>query len=155
MELCYRRAGMADIELLTRTRIEVLRAANRLADTVDMSAVERQSRDYYRAALESGDHVAYLVLDGDRVAGAGGVSFYRVMPTYHNPTGNKAYIMNMYTAPAYRRRGIAARTLDLLVAAARERGVSHITLEATEMGRPLYERYGFVRVEDEMMLPEA
>ncbi len=27
--------------------------------------------------------------------GAGGISYYRVMPTYHNPSGNKAYIMNM------------------------------------------------------------
>ena len=26
-----------------------------------------------------------------------------------------------------------------------------ITLEATEMGRPLYEKYGFVKMEDEMV----
>ena len=46
---------------------------------------------------------------------------------------------NMYTAPAYRRQGIAFHTLDLLVKDAREQGVSQIALEATEMGRPLYE----------------
>ena len=39
----------------------------------------------------------------------------QVLPTYHNPTGKKAYIMNMYTAPEYRRQGIALHTLDLLV----------------------------------------
>ena len=74
------------------------------------------------------------------------------MPTYHNPTGKKAYIMNMYTAPEYRRKGIAIHTLDLLVKDAREQGVSQITLEATEMGRSLYEKYGFVKMEDEMEL---
>lgn len=47
--------------------------------------------------------------------------------------------MNMYTAPAYRRQGIAFHTLDLLVKDIRKQGVSQITLEATEMGRPLYE----------------
>ena len=28
----------------------------------------------------------------------------------------------------------------------------HIALEATDMGRPLHERYGFVKMEDEMEL---
>ena len=69
-----------------------------------------------------------------------GASFYQVMPTYHNPTGKKAYIMNMYTAPEYRRQGIAINTLDLLVKDAKEQGVLQIALEATYMGRPLYER---------------
>lgn len=58
--------------------------------------------------------------------------------------------MNMYTAPEYRRRGVAFHTLDLLVKAARERGAGQIGLEATQMGRPLYEKYGFVKLEDEM-----
>ena len=47
-------------------------------------------------------------------------------PAYHNPTGKKVYIMNMYTAPEYRRQGIAFNTL--------------------------YESYGFVKMEDEMEL---
>ena len=66
------------------------------------------------------------------------------MPTYHNPSGKKAYIMNMYTAPEYRRQGIAIHTLDLLVKNAKEQGVLQIVLEATDMGRLLYEKYGFV-----------
>lgn len=65
----------------------------------------------------------------DNEEGAGGISYYRVMPTYHNPSGNKAYIMNMYTNPA-------------------------ISLETTDMGRPLYEKFGFVKMNDEMELPE-
>ncbi len=80
------------------------------------------------------------------------MSFYQVMPTYHNPSGKKAYIMNMYTAPEYRRQGIAFRMLDVLIEEARKKGISQIALEATEMGRPLYEKYGFVPMKDEMEL---
>ena len=148
----YKRATIADIDELVRTRIIVLRAANKLSDDVNMSLVEKESFAYYKHALESGEHIAYLVYDSEKFIGAGGVSFYQVMPTYHNPTGKKAYIMNMYTAPEYRRQGIALHTLDLLVQDAKKQGVSQIALEATDMGRPLYERYGFVKMEDEMLL---
>ena len=155
MALVYKRATLADLDILTETRIEVLRAANRLDASADMTQVERATLAYYRSALADGSHTAYLVFDRDVFVGAGGVSYYAVMPTYHNPTGRKAYIMNMYTRPAYRRRGIAARTLDLLVQDARGRGVHAISLEATSMGRPLYEAYGFVPMTSEMELPEA
>lgn len=148
----YKQATIADLDELVRTRIVVLRAANKLADDVDMSVVEKESREYYKRALESGEHIAYLVYDQDTFIGAGGVSFFQVMPTYHNPSGRKAYIMNMYTVPEYRRKGIAFKTLDLLVAAAKERGISQISLEATESGRPLYEKYGFRQMKDEMEL---
>lgn len=74
------------------------------------------------------------------------------MPTYHNPTGKKAYIMNMYTRLEYRRKGIAYKTLDLLISEAEKKGITNITLEATQMGRPLYEKYGFINLKDEMEL---
>ncbi|MBQ4282939.1 MAG: GNAT family N-acetyltransferase [Lachnospira sp.] len=149
----YRRAMIDDLEELVRTRIVVLRAANRLPDDTDMSVVEAASRAEYPKALANGEHVAYLVYDGDTWIGAGGVSFYKIMPTYSNPSGRKAYIMNMYTVPEYRRQGVAYKTLDLLVNEARKRGVTQISLEATAVGRKLYEKYGFVAMKDEMELP--
>lgn len=150
----YKKAGIEDLDILVKSRVEVLRAANKLSDDTDMSEVEAASREYYKKALADGSHTAYLVFDGDKFIGAGGVSYYTVMPTYHQPSGKKAYIMNMYTSPDYRRRGIAITTLDLLVQDIKSKGVTDIGLEATDMGRPLYERYGFTAAECEMHLPE-
>ena len=150
MKLLYKKATIEDIDLLTKTRIEVLRAANKLSDDIDMSEVEKQSYEYYKRALLDGSHTAYLVFDEQKIVGTGGVSYFQVMPTYHNPSGLKAYIMNMYTNPEYRRRGIAIETLRLLVEDAKEKGMSAISLEATDMGRPLYEKFGFVKMNDEM-----
>ena len=152
MAFTYKRAALEDIGRLTEIRMEVLRAVNQLSDDTDMREVERESCHYYQKALCEDSHIAYLVLDGEHLAGTGGVSFFQVMPTYHNPSGNKAYIMNLYTRPAYRRQGIAAKTLDLLVHAAKHRGITAISLEATAMGRPLYEKYGFIKMDHEMEL---
>lgn len=153
MKLEYRKATIDDLNILTKTRIKVLRAANGLDDNTDMSRVEKESRAYYKNALANDLHTAYLVFDGEVFIGAGGISYYTVMPTFHNPTGRKAYIMNMYTRPDYRRIGIATKTLDLLIQDAKKRDVTSISLEATDMGRKLYERYGFISMSSEMELP--
>lgn len=148
----YQRAELGDLDELVDTRLLVLRAANGLDEGADLRAVEAATRDYYGRALATGEHAAWLVYDGARFVGAGGVSFFQVMPTCCNPTGRKAYLMNLYTHPAYRRRGIARHTLGLLVEEARRRGLHHISLEATPMGRPLYEAYGFTGMSCEMEL---
>ena len=150
----FRIATLKDLDLLTTSRIEVLKAANKLDASTDMANVAKESYNYYKKALEDNTHYAILVMEDDKFIGAGGVSFYSVMPTYHNPSGKKAYIMNMYTRPEYRRQGIAQRMLDILINDAKERGISFITLEATRMGRPLYEKAGFVPMKDEMILQE-
>lgn len=154
MKIIYKKATAEDIDILTETRIEVLKAANKLSNDTDMSEVEKATHEYYSKTLCNDTHIAYLVFDDNIFIGAGGVSFFRVMPTYHNPSGNKAYIMNMYTKPDYRRKGIAYRTLDMLVKDAKDKGITAISLEATDMGRPLYEKYGFIKMNDEMELPK-
>lgn len=62
MNLTYKRATVEDINILVETRIEVLRAANKLCSDTDMSEVKRQSYSYYQKALCDGSHIAYLIL---------------------------------------------------------------------------------------------
>lgn len=58
----------------------------------------------------------------------------------------------MYTRPEHRRKGIAYKTFDILVRASKDRGITVISLEATDMGRCLYEKYGFEKMSHEMEL---
>lgn len=154
MELTWHRATEEALEVLAHSRAEVLRADNKLPETEDLSSHAAGARAYYQRALADGSHVAYLVYDGEALVGTGGVCFYHVLPTYHKPVGYRAYIMNLYTHPDYRRRGIARRTLELLMKEARSRGVDRISLETSTMARPLYESFGFTGMPGEMYLPE-
>lgn len=52
MDFKYKTATQEDIDILVTTRIEVLRAANKLDDQADMTEVAVQSRDYYGKALK-------------------------------------------------------------------------------------------------------
>ena len=152
MAFVYLKAGKNELEQLVKTRMEMLRAVKGLSSEADLGPVEKGCRDYYSDSFEKDIHVAYLVYDGEEFAGCGGISFYQVMPTYANPTGRKAYIMNIYTVAKYRGQGMATNVVDLLVKEALIRNIHDITLRATEMGRPIYQRYGFVQDEEAMML---
>lgn len=43
MSYTYKKASRKDIDILTKIRIQVLRAANGLSDDVELSLVEQQS----------------------------------------------------------------------------------------------------------------
>lgn len=59
---------------MVRMRTEVLRAANGLTGSTDMSEVEKQSRKYYENALTDETHTALLVSDHGQFIGTGGIS---------------------------------------------------------------------------------
>ena len=148
--ITYREAGFENIPELVSLRMALLHDAVGEGIPDRWRQTEEQIRAYYEEALTDRTHVAYLAFDEQRCVGTGGICFYRVLPTYFKPTGEKAYIINMYTDPDYRRRGIAYQLLDLLVKEALDRGVSYISLEATEAGKALYRKYGFGRLTSEM-----
>ena len=148
----YKKVGIEDLDMLVKTRIQILKVINKLSDDCDMTDFEKETGKYYKTALENNNHTAILVFDEDKFIGAGGIDYYTVMPSYHNPTGKTAFIMNIYTDPQYRRKGIAFKVLDMLVKDANDRGVKNIILDSTKMGRPLYERYGFKYITDYMEL---
>ena len=124
LNLTEQKATLAELELLVAVRCRVLRAANQLPEDTPLPEVESQTRTYYQKAFAENTHTAYLLWDGETLAGTGAVSYFQVMPTVHNPTGRKAYLMNLYTAPQYRRQGIATRILTRLVEDAHRRGVT-------------------------------
>jgi GNAT superfamily N-acetyltransferase len=89
---------------------------------------------------------------GGEVVGTGGLCFAEKPGTGRHPSGREGYILNMYTKPAWRGRGIAAALLRELLAEAAARGVGCVRLYATAAGRPLYERSGFRPADTEMVL---
>ena len=74
----FEKVGMEKLEDLVKTRIQVLRAANKLDGSADMGQTEQESRTYYEKSLEDGSHVAYLVYDGDLIIGTGGWTIQRL-----------------------------------------------------------------------------
>ena len=153
MIITYRTAIPSDAPALAHMRTAFLVEARDLSSgEANQAEMEAILLDYFRASLADDSFAAWLAFDGDELIATSGLSFSQVPPTFSNKSGKAAYIMNMYTLPAYRMRGIARALLEKTVDEARRCGYSKITLHATDMGRPLYEKFGFEDSQGSMVL---
>lgn len=99
----------------------------------------RLSAEYFT----NGDQTTVLAFDGEKAVGCATICYIALMPTFDHPMGKRAHIMNVYTNADCRRQGIARQMMGILLEEAKERGVTYVSLDATENGQPLYKTLGF------------
>jgi ribosomal protein S18 acetylase RimI-like enzyme len=144
----YKIAEQEDIDLLMSSRLEMLKVVNDLPDSYEFNdEMVKYCRDYF----VKGNQTTVLAIDG-KVIGCATLSYIDIMPTFSHPTGKRAHLMNVYTNSSYRRQGIAMHMLNILFEEAKQKGVTEISLDATESGRPLYEKCGFTGSEECMVM---
>jgi GNAT superfamily N-acetyltransferase len=147
-----RRATPGDVEALVRLRVALLREMGAV-DEVGSAPLAAAIRRYLETELPAERFLAWVGTDADgAVVACGGLVFLQKPPSPGNYSGREAYIMNMYTAPEWRGRGVASRMFAAIVRHAREAGAESARLHATEDGRAIYERSGFRLVGNEMVL---
>ena len=95
---------------------------------------------------------AFLAEEDGKIVSAAVVCYYQLIPSVSNPSGNTGYLQNVYTRPEYRGRGLASELVKRIVEDAKKRKVSRLLLNATDMGRTVYEKIGFQNTVNEMIL---
>lgn len=142
MNITYRKATHKDIDTLIKLRLDYLTADRGELSKEETEAVVSQLRDYFPKQLNS-SFIAFLaVYDGQAVS----TVFMAVAEKPANPafiTGKIATILNVFTYPEYRRKGIATKLLTMLISEAKTMNISYLEFSATDSGKPLYEKLGF------------
>ena len=153
MTVTVEQIGPDRIDELMAWRMEVLREVFSSPEDADMADLGAANRRYYERELARGGHIAcFASLDG-QVVGCGGICLQHEMPSPDNPSGRCAYLMNVYTRPAFQGRGVGRAVVDWLVGCARSWGAEKVYLETTDAGRRLYENAGFSEMQGMMHLP--
>jgi GNAT superfamily N-acetyltransferase len=145
-----RRATVADAEAIIYHRCRMF-ADMGYGDESARDAMAAAARPLVLAALKDGSYQGWFVEDGDRVVAGGGLAIVGFHPTPHDPSPRRVWVLNMYTEPAYRGRGLATQLLQNITTWCREQGFRQVFLHASDAGRPIYERAGF-RPTSEMRL---
>lgn len=148
--ITYRKAILSDAEKLAEIRSIFLREINNVPSEEERVIVEQTNLEYFKKALCDNSFVSWIALDNNEIIATSGLSFSVIPPLYRIPDGKIAFIMNIYTFPTYRNRGIATELFKRIVEEAKKLGYKKITLNATDEGKPLYEKYGFKDVHGDM-----
>jgi GNAT superfamily N-acetyltransferase len=113
-------------------------------DDEKMEASERTSREFFAQALAEGRYKGWLAQQSDgRIISGGGIVISTRPSHPAHPSLRRADILNMYTEPPFRRRGIARQLMLAMIAWCRQEGFEWVTLHASNDGRKLYESLGF------------
>jgi GNAT superfamily N-acetyltransferase len=144
-----RLATIADLATLTHHRLGMFRDMGELSERNE-PALARASESFFRAALASGEYVAWLAAlpsAPSRVVAGAGLWLRPMIPRPRADEvvqGVEALIVNVYTEPDFRRRGIAALLMRSAIEYTRHHQITRVLLHASKEGRPLYESLGFV-----------
>jgi GNAT superfamily N-acetyltransferase len=109
-----------------------------------LAAMEEAARPLLGRWLAEGRYRGWLAeAAGEGVVAGGGIILLDFLPNARSAQTRRAWVMNVYTEPAHRLRGLARRLMDAMIAWSREQGLPALFLHASETGRPLYEGLGF------------
>jgi len=152
MQFHIREADLNDLQHLVHHRRAMVEEMGYREPAV-LRQVEQSSQEYFAQALRLGTYKAWLADASDTRILAGGGIVIADWPGFPGESlAKRAWILNMYTEPAARRRGIAKQLLQTMLDWSRANGFRNVSLHASPAGRPLYESLGF-QPTNEMRLP--
>ncbi len=141
-QIQVRQATLADLPDLVRLRRTMFESMG--FDPAQLDAADEAATAYFSQAIPAGQFYGWLAFTGAGLAVAsGGVVLDQHPPGPNNLSGQVGYIMNLSTAHAYRRQGIARRIMQVMLAWLTKQGIQLAALHSTDVGRSLYQELGF------------
>ena len=148
--ITYRKANISDIPELINLRILFLKEIYPNASESLDDRLADHLTTYLQEYLAKDSFVNWFAEANGKAVASAGILFYNQPPLYHNLDGKVAYILNVYTLPDFRRKGIAKALLQKILQEAKDRNTGKVSLHTSELGRSLYEQFGFVAGGNEM-----
>lgn len=145
-----RPATLADAALIASHRRAMFAAMGGF-DESTLDTLARASEPWTDRMIEAGKYLGWIISDEERPVASAGLLILDWPPHPFDPTGEtRAYLLNVFVDPEYRRRGLARSLVEFCLSEAHRRNIRVVTLHASREGAPLYEQLGF-KTTNEMM----
>jgi len=152
-EYRVRAATLDDLDALVHHRVAMF---TDMGVTMDGAALSRVYRAWLQQMLPAGEYRAWVAEtadgpEGDVVAG-GGILVLPWPPGPQSLAGKSlAFVYNIYTEPAHRKRGLARSLMETIHAWCASEGIPALALNAAADARHLYESMGYFDAPSPMM----
>lgn len=142
--IIYRKANINDVETLVEYRVRFLNELHKHPEDEETKILRKALQEYLSKAIPSNEFIAWLAEYNGKVVGTSGMVVWRLPPRYGGlETGKAAYLLNFYTIPEAREKGVCTRLLNELIKEAKSLGVKYLHLHASEDGINIYKKAGF------------
>jgi N-acetyltransferase len=148
-----RRARVEDAAVIARHRARMFHDMGEISDA-NLNEFLAASQTWTERALASGEYVGWLAApqkEPDKIVAGAGVQLRQAPPHPYRPPrdgnfaqGRHAIVLNVFTEPEWRKRGVAQLLMEEILRWARTEKLDRLILHASDQARSLYERMGFV-----------
>ena len=142
MEIKYDVATKDDINELIRLRIAYMMDDFGSVSEDERIALEKQLPDYFSRKLGS-ELIAFVARDENRIVSVAYLLIIEMPANLMLLNGIYGDVLNVYTEPEYRGKGLATRLMNNLIEYGKKVGLGRIDLLATGDGYPIYKKVGF------------
>ena len=152
-----RRATLADADVLVDHRVRMFEDMGVLAmPGASRERLAHEFRAWLADMMAADTYLAWLVEarnaeDSPGIVAGAGATIIPWPPGPFYSSGRLAFVYNVYTEPAHRRRGLGRLVMDAVHAYCREHGITSVALNASPSGQPLYEGMGYNVARSPMM----
>ncbi|MDH5481827.1 MAG: GNAT family N-acetyltransferase [Candidatus Bathyarchaeota archaeon] len=143
-KVIYRRAGIDDVSTLVDLRVRFLNELYNHPEDAETAVIRKSLQDYFVKAIPSKEFIAWMAEYEAKIIGTGGMVVWQIPARYGGvETGKLGYLLNFYTIPEARRKGICTRLLNELIDEAKSLGLKYLHLRSSEDGINIYRKAGF------------
>jgi GNAT superfamily N-acetyltransferase len=142
-KIFIRRVEKPDIPQMTSARINYLTEMQGDRPDAYKKELQQNLQVFFKQTMKEGSFFALLAEYDGKVVSYGGMILKKIPGDFNQSNYLEGDILNMYTVPEYRRKGISSRILEELLREAKIMGVSKVSLHCSKEGEPLYRKYGF------------
>ncbi|MGN0325998.1 MAG: GNAT family N-acetyltransferase [Lachnospiraceae bacterium] len=143
MNIIFDEASKDDIAELIRLRIAYMADDFGGVSDHEKECMEKQLPDYFNRKLGE-ELIAFVAKDNDQIVS---VAYLHIIEMPANSillNGLYGEVLNVYTEPEYRGKGLCTRLIKNLIVYGKKRGLGRVDLSATKDGYPIYKKLGFV-----------
>lgn len=138
-----RRVEHEDVSLLVDYRLKYLTELQGEQAVQNIEETRAGLESYFGKAISRNQFFAFAAEADGVVVSFGGMVVKEIPGDFSCPTYLEGDILNMYTIPSARRKGISQLILNTLLKEAVKLGISKVALHTSKDGEHLYRKNGF------------
>lgn len=142
-QLKIRKVEQGDIKEMVRHRICYLIEMMGSKKIHDLEKTEAEMLFHFQKKIADGGIIALVATHNDVPVSYGALVIKQIPGDLDHSTYYEADILNMYTIPEERKKGISSLILSNLIDEAKKMGISKLSLHTTKEGERIYRAAGF------------